>query len=256
MAGISFLLRCRNEEATLQQSLESLKALTIEHEIVIVLHRCTDRSTEIAQIAAANNPTIKIFMYDIEISRAGYQTLATDYGSPHSIMTYYNWCRSKVTKPWIFKWDGDFIASPALVDYLNSRTWAPEAPTKIILHAKDATGKNYEPYLSMGLAGYGKYIFWEVPLYYPDTTSTMLESSIYIEHVSMLETIKSYWTTGVPWYETEDSEEAATVRDRVSRLTAEFGPEPQGMARAANPECDSPFLRIKAANPPYVNFHG
>jgi hypothetical protein len=108
----------------------------------------------------------------------------------------------------------------------------------------------------MGLAGYGKYIFWEVPLYYPDSTSTTLDSSIYIKHASILETIKSYWTTGTPWYETEDSEEAARVRDRMVRLTEEFGPEPQGMARAANPECDSPFLRIKAANPPYVNFHG
>jgi glycosyltransferase involved in cell wall biosynthesis len=256
MSGISFLLRCRNEEATLQQSLDSLAALTIDHEIIVVLHRCTDHSADIAASASEKNPNIRIFTYDTEISRAGYQTLATDYGSPHSIMTYYNWCRAKATKPWIFKWDGDFIASPALIDYLNSRAWEHDSHSKIIIHAKDATGKNYEPYLSLGLAGYGKYIFWEVPLYYKNSSSTTLDSSIYIEHASKLETIKSYWTTGKPWFETEESEEATTVRDRVARLVADFGPEPQGMARAANPECDSPFLRIKAATPSYVNFHG
>ena len=254
--GISFLLRCRNEEAALQRSLESLKGLTIEHEIIVVLHRCTDRSADIVVEAADKNPNIKIYTYDIEISRAGYQTLATDIGSPHSIMTYYNWCKARATKPWLFKWDGDFIASPALIDFLNndSSKWVKRSTLSYIIHAKDETGKNYEPYLSCGLASYGKYIFWETPLYAPPLDSTKLDASIYIEHASKLDTVKSYWTTGKPWFETEESEEAILVRGRYDRLVSEFGPEPQGMARAANPECDPPFLRIRAANPPYVNF--
>ena len=254
--GISFLLRCRNEEATLQRSLESLKPLTIEHEIIVVLHRCTDRSADIVAAAADTNPNIKIYTYDTEISRAGYQTLATDSGSGHSIMTYYNWCRSKATKPWAFKWDGDFVASPALIDFLNNGTWSNRSTMRYIIHAKDETGKNYEPYLSCGLASYGKFIFWEVPLYSPPIESTTLDASICIEHVSKLDTVKSYWTATKPWFETEQSEEAATVRGRYDRLVADFGPEPQGMARASNPECDSHYLRIKAATPPYVNFCG
>ena len=256
MAGISFLLRCRNEEANLQQSLDSLKDLTIEHEIIVVLHLCTDRSAEIAAAAAADNPNIKIYTYDTEISRAGYQTLATDHGSPHSIMTYYNWCRSKATKPWAFKWDGDFTASPALIDFLNKGDWSRRSTFRYIIHAKDETGKNYEPYLSCGLAGYGKYIFWEVPLYAPPMESKQLDAAICIEHVSKLNNVKSYWTATTPWFETKESEEAATVRDRMAKLIAEFGPEPKGMARASNPECDSPFLRIKAANPSYVSLTG
>jgi len=256
MAGISFLLRCRNEESTLQRSLESLQGLTIEHEIIVVLHRCTDHSADIVAEAAATNPNIKIYTYDTEISRAGYQTLATDNGSSHSIMTYYNWCRSKATKPWAFKWDGDFIASPSLIDFLNKGSWLNRSTMRYIIHAKDETGKNYEPYLSCGLAGYGKFIFWEVPLYTPPIETITLDASIYIDHVSKLETVKSYWTAGKPWFETEQSEEAATVKGRYDRLVADFGPEQQGMARASNPECDSPYLRIQAANPPYVNFCG
>ena len=254
MAGISFLLRCRNEEATLQQSLDSLKPLTIDHEIILVLHRCTDRSADIAADAADKNPNIKIFTYEIEVSRAGYETLATDSGSPHSLMTYYNWCKAKATKPWIFKWDADFIASPAMIAYLNGRSWVPEPPTRIVIYAKDASKKFYEPLLSMGLQGYGKYIFWEVPIFTYGSPQTTLDSSIHLEHTSKMEKIKSYWTARVPWFETEQSEEAATVRDRMARLTADFGPEPVGMARACNPECDPPFLRIKAAKPSYVNF--
>ena len=254
--GISFLVRCRNEEATLAQSLDSLKALAIEHEIIVVLHRCTDRSADIAATAADTNPNIRIYTYDTEISVAGYQTLVTDYASPHSFMSYCNWCRAKATKPWIFKWDADFIASPALIKYLNEGDWRSKQSSQIIIHAKDETGKNYEPYLSCGLTGYGKYIFWEVPLYIPPIASTTLDAAIYIEHASKLATMKSYWTElRRPWFETEQSEEAAIVKGRMDRLIADFGPEPQGMARAANPACDSPFLRIKAAAPPYVNFH-
>lgn len=252
--GISFIIKCRNEEATLQQSLESLRPLTIDHEIIVILHLCTDRSAEIAATAAAENHHIKIYTYDTEISRAGYQTLATDSGSPHSIMTYYNWCLGKAKSPWIFKWDADFVASPALTAYLNSREWGPEKTTNIIIDAKNETSKNCEPYLSCGLCGYGKYIFWEVPLFVPPITSIALNADQYIEHVSTLSNVKGYWKTAKPWFETEVSEEAALVKGRYDRLTAEFGPEPEGMARASNPACDSPFLRIKAAAPDYVNF--
>ena len=250
--GISFLIRCRNEEATLQQSLQSLRSLTIAHEILVILHLCTDRSAEIAATEAATNPHIKIYTYDTEISRAGYQTLATDYKSPHSIMTYYDWCRANAKSPWVFKWDADFVASPALTAYLNGREWTSEKTTNIIIHAKDETAKNWEPYLSCGLCGYGKYIFWEVPLFVPPITYITLEPDQYIEHVSKLSNIKGYWKTAKPWFETEVSEEAARVKERYDRLVAEFGPEPEGMARASNPECDSPFLRIKAAAPDYV----
>jgi len=249
-------MRCRNEEDTLERSLQSLEALTIPHEIIVILHRCTDRSADIAAAAADKNPHIRVYTYDVEISRAGYQTLATDAASAHSIMTYYNWCKAKATKSWFFKWDADFIASPPLIDYLNGQPWTPQLPHKIMIHAKDASGKNWEPYLSSGLASYGKYIFWEVPLWYPPMTETVLNGSIYIEHASTLDTIKSYWTTPTPWYETEISEEAALVKSRIQRLQEEFGPEPQGMARASNPACDSPFIRIRDAKPTYVNLHG
>ena len=91
-------------------------------------------------------------------------------------------------------------------------------------------------------------------MYVPPVESISLRADQYIEHVSKLSNIKGYWKTAKPWFETEISEEAARVKERYDRLVAEFGPEPEGMARASNPECDSPFLRIKAAAPGYVSF--
>ena len=252
--GISFIIKCRNEEATLQQSLQSLRPLIIAHEILVILHLCTDRSAEIARAEAAANPHIKIYTNDTEISRAGYQTLATDYNSPHSIMTYYNWCRAKAKGPWIFKWDADFVASPGLITYLNGREWTFEKTSKIMINAQNENSKNCEPYLSCGLSGYGKYMFWETPFFVPPVTSITLDPDQYIDHVSTLSNIKGYWKTAKPWFEAEVSEEAVRVKERYDRLVAEFGPEPEAMARASNPACDSPFLRIKATNPGYVSF--
>jgi serine/threonine protein kinase len=76
---------------------------------------------------------MKIFKYEYEISRAGYENLATDIDSVHSLATYYNYCLSKTTLPWIFKWDADFSASSNLIDYLNNNTWEKNIILKLFI---------------------------------------------------------------------------------------------------------------------------
>ena len=114
--GISFVVRARNEEATLPASLQSLQNFTFPHEVIVVLHRCNDRSLEIAR----SFPNTKVFEFDRPISRAGFETLITPVTSPHSIMSYCEWAFSKGTHLWTFKWDADFIATPELVEFLGS----------------------------------------------------------------------------------------------------------------------------------------
>ena len=65
--GISFVVRARNEEATLPAGLQSLQKFTFPHEIIVVLHRCNDKSFEIAR----SFPNTKVFEFDRPISRAG-----------------------------------------------------------------------------------------------------------------------------------------------------------------------------------------
>lgn len=229
--GISFMLRVRNEEATLEKSVRSLAELTIPHEIVIILHCCTDRSKEIAQALQSERPEhIKVFEYTTEVSRAGYEMLATDANSPHSLCTYYNWCLTKCKGPWVFKWDGDFVATTELLDYLNIRTWSPRSE-RHFFNACNSTTHNSEPYLQCSLKEYKKYMLWEVPSLHAPCSD--FKTGIQITHDSELSTVKSYWYDD-PWFNKEDTDEAQIVRGRMKILTDVYGPEPAGFARASN----------------------
>jgi len=249
--GISFIVRVRNEENILEESIRSLFNLTIPHEINIILHCCTDNSEKIAEELSKENKNINIFIYDKKISRAGYENLATDAESEHSIVKYYNLCFETGKYVWKFKWDADFIALEELIVFLNSKEWAYEEAYYII----DYTMKNRnagEKYLFCPYIGYTKYILWELNKNNPNAKRYVLEKPL-IHHKSELDELKSYWTEE-PWY-LEDSDEARVVKQRVEQLTQDFGKEPIGMARALNPECDSIYTRIYKSKPPYVNFY-
>lgn len=250
--GISFIVRIRNEESTLEKSIRSLFSLTIPYEIILVLHRCTDKSLEISKKLASENPKIRYITYEHEISRAGYENLATDVTSKHSIATYYNYCFSQGTMAWKFKWDADFIASSNLINRLNSSEWNEENAVYYIM-AKNSS-QNWEGYLLGCLESFGKFIFWEIAQYKHNYSKLEFKSDEYIEHDSELSSMKSYWNE-IPWYKTEDSDEARQVADRIEKLNAEFGIEPIGMARASNSISDIPFLRIKETYPSYVNLY-
>ena len=56
--GISFMVRVRNEEKTVESSIRSHFDLTIPHEINIFLHCCTDDSETIARKLADENVNI------------------------------------------------------------------------------------------------------------------------------------------------------------------------------------------------------
>jgi glycosyltransferase involved in cell wall biosynthesis len=253
--GISFIVRVRNEEATLEASLRSLLAVTVPKEILVFLHLCTDRSTEIATRLAAEHSCIRVFPYEVEISRAGYETLATDMKSPHSLMTYYNWCFSKATKMWKCKWDADFTMTPELLDYVNRGDWSKHSKV-LRLGSKNSTSVESNDYFFSCEVTYIKHLFWEVPYfwYYPDQYEKKEVADVFIAHNSELSEVKSYWKAE-PWYRVEDSDEARLVASRMDRLVAEFGPEPIGLARSMHPDCERLAYAIGSAKPSYINFY-
>jgi glycosyltransferase involved in cell wall biosynthesis len=254
--GISFIVRVRNEETTLARSVRSLISLTIPHEIVLILHRCTDKSPNIAAGLAKENPHVRVVTYDHGVSRAGYETLVTDANSDHSFIRYSNWCAEQARYPWMFRWDADFVMTRLLLDYINLQEWVPKN-MRIGLTAKNKTHSNQEYYLHQSSVRNTKHIFWEVSEFPGDVKCLRLENNFYVIHLSELSDIKSYWKEP-PWFETDDSPEAIKVKERYAKLVAEFGPEPLGMARASNPGCANIFSNITHANncegPSYVNF--
>ena len=256
--GISFVIRTRNEEGTLEESVRSLFRLSIPYEIVLVLHLCTDGSRAIAERLQAENAKIRIFEYTVETSRAGFETLATDAMSPHSLPTYYAWCLEKTQLPWVFKWDADFVATDGLVDYLNGIQWKHMGDGgRYEFQARNAGFIATECYLINKPFFYKKYIFWEQ--YLCRTGGNVLNSAksndVHIVHASPQHVVKSHWTR-TPWYEVEDSDEARTVKERMRRLVEDFGQEPNGLARCGNDEANTIGSRILNARPDYVNFEG
>lgn len=252
-SGISFIVRVRNEEKTLEESILSLFNLTIPHEINIILHCCTDNSENIARKLSKQNNNINIFIYDKKLSRAGYETLATDSTSDHSIVKYTNYCFSTGKYPWKFKWDADFTASHELIHFLNSKDWVQE-DAYYVINYKMKTLTSGEMYLLSSNIYFKKYIWWENTCRNNYTVRYVLDSHICIYHNSELSDIKSYWLED-PWYLTEDSEEARVVKQRVEQLTLDFGKEPVGMARALNTVGDNIYRNIFNSKPSYVNLY-
>lgn len=251
--GISFIVRIRDEEDTLYESINSLRNLTIPHEIILVLHLCTDLSPEIADKLATENSNVRVITYDKEVSRAGYETLATDIDSEHSFVTYLNWCVKHTKYQWFFKWDADFICTASLLQFLNENTWEKRKIDYKITHKNDESQDN-EHYLLGSLLKYVKHVFWEVPLMIQGHETIILNDDIYIQHISTITKLKKYWGQK-PWFEKEDSEEAIIVKNRIAQLNKDFGLEPKGMARCCNPVCNSYYINITKQKPSYVNLY-
>lgn len=243
MDGISFIVRVKNEENIIEKSIRSITGITVPYEIVVILNTCTDGSQEIVENLKNEGFPIRIFTYDYQISRAGYEMLVTDFTSPHNLVAYYKWCFDKGQYSWLFKWDADFIASPQLINLFNSRTWsAPEKHSRYYLQARNHDSNSGEHHLFSRPYSINKYVYWETIT--PVGEFVDLDpGDAHMIHVSSLKTPKSYWLEE-PWFMNDSSEEATTIRKRFEILNTICGKEPLGSARRANPECDKQYLNV------------
>ena len=234
---VSFVVRVRNEEATLADSLTSLFALQFPVQVVVVLQLCVDDSEAIVERVRQMSPahvTWLISKFDLPCSRAGLETWITPAEHPQSFVRFSNFCFGLATARWKFKWDADFVATPAFLDFMNSRRFDVDGPTVWSLHYKnpdDSVG--CEPYLSNCLTQYRKYNFWEVPQWVSGAKQIKNDKHEAWEHRSPLVNIKPYWMDE-PWFFGNDNALTAAYKAAVEQV----GPEPIGAARANNPACD------------------
>lgn len=228
--GISFIIRARNEEAHLPKALDSLKGLAVPYEVILILHKCTDKSKEIAEQRITEGMPIQIHEWDYPISRAGYENLATPGDHPYSLQTFYNNAFALANLNWIFKWDADFEATTELIQFMNYKLDIENLNHHIRYRIPCVLGDriNSEYYLSNCLLLYNKNTFWESPIWHADTKSYDLSESIISLPVS---TIKSYWDEP-PWF-LEGSLYDAEVAKKWKFLNLIFGYEIKGGARAS-----------------------
>jgi hypothetical protein len=230
-------VRVRNEAERLEAALSSLKGLTIPHEIIVICHLCTDLSAEIAAAARSAGQPVTVFTYSVDISRAGFETLATPKHHPHSLITFYDWCLQKATFTWTFKWDADFIATPELITFLNTTF------EESILNDSQAINiyigvaftediVDEEPYLSNCIQCYGKYLLWEVPKFTEANVKLRIAQRIRSIPPTIL---KDYWRRPA-WFLTSTEECAVECKRAYDQIVEAVGPEPLGISRASNAE--------------------
>lgn len=253
MNGISFLVRAHNEEVTLEQSVRSLFGLLITYEILIFLNNCTDLSAAIAHRLAQENSNIRVFEYNVHLSRPGYEMLATDANSSHSLVSYYNWSIQQAKYKWLVKWDADFVANAPLLNFIQSIDLRKEAIINIGAKDLDANVE-MNAYMTSCLLCYIKDLFWEMPAYKPGCPHEFV-SNVMIKHQSSTHVMKQYWF-GPSWFAVENSAEAREVQYRMARLAEDFGPEPRGLVRSGMlKEAVELGSKIMERDPDYVARH-
>ena len=257
---LSFVMRIHNEEETLKESVQSLYKLNFPFEIVLILHRCTDNSFEIANKLkkeideAIFHVQIKIVIDNVQISRAGLETFITPSKSIHSFVNYTTRSFSHATSLWKIKWDGDFVATDSFIHYLNehSERFKSFIPQVIRVNAVFNNGhKQREYWGSNCLLKYGKQYFWEIPIWTHKFVNTWeFPDHVTFLHKTTLESPKDYWCKK-PWFlndniEKESKELKNKWEEVLEKLNInDFEKMPIGIARACNPECDSFLLQCK-----------
>jgi hypothetical protein len=274
MEGISFLVRVHQEEGVLEQSVQSLFALTIGYEILLMLNVCVGRCVGIVARLAMANPRVRILEYNYTVSRPGYETLATDYESVHSLPRFLNWGLEHAVYRWKWKWDADFVMPAALAERVNREgvgdgggggggggsgggLWS-KANRILELDARSVDGAvEHGDYASSCIDHYRKDVFWETPAFRFEVgkLERVVWEDVWIEHVSRVGTLKPYWFEP-GWYvrrEEGDGEEAGVVRERLLALERDFGMMPLGLGRSGTTQDAAAIaMRIVEARPRYV----
>ena len=197
----------------------SKKVLSLQKKlIIIILNRCTDKSEEISLTLQKTNPNIKIYYYNYKLSRPGYETLATDANSNHSIIKYYNWALEKANYKWKVKWDADFVMIDEFANWINNKNIWNETNQVIKIGAKNNNHEEYYEYFSSSLSYYQKFVFYENAVHEIIPSLHIIHDLIGkydILHNS--NEIKKYWFES-PWYLEENTEEATIVKNRINKL--------------------------------------
>jgi glycosyltransferase involved in cell wall biosynthesis len=110
--GISAILRLKNEQDYLEKALDSIRPFF--DEFVIVYNQCSDRTPEIIEKFATEEPQrVRAFHYLPEVFPGhSEEHLALPANHVSSLVHYYNFALSKISYRICAKWDGDMIAAP------------------------------------------------------------------------------------------------------------------------------------------------
>ncbi|NDC55402.1 MAG: hypothetical protein EBZ69_01000 [Alphaproteobacteria bacterium] len=253
LPGVSFVIRARNEARALFDNFVSLRDIKIPHEIVLVLHRCTDESKTVAEVWQKQGLPIRIIEDMTLVSRAGYETLVTPALHPNSLPEFYNRAFGYARYNWLFKWDADFVATDYLRDFINRElAIACVEPKAYRLHC-DLGGDVvcHEEYLFNAWLWYGKHYCWEY-CHQKESREVIKLEPLSIQSISP-KIIKSYWAAP-PWFVAEHTRDDV-LAEKYEKLIDLVGPEPPAFARSNNPDFQAHWEKL-LAHMPELEKHG
>lgn len=245
--GLSFVIRARNEAHALFDNLLSLRHLSVPHEIIVILHRCTDESQEVVETWAARGLPVRYVVDATPISRPGYETLITPVSHPNSAPAFCQRAFDQAQYRWKLRWDADFVATKQFISFLNADVNLDE-PRAMSYQLSCALGDVVvcrEEYMFNTYHGCGKYYFWETYVQDEPHASHVIED-VCMTSVSPVP-VKPYWREQ-PWFldaKTYDAE----LAEKYRRLISIVGPEPPGLARSNNPEFGTYWRRLMDSMP-------
>lgn len=251
--GVSFVIRARNEAELLFDNLVSLRDIKIPHEIVLVLHRCSDESKLVAEKLREQGLPIRIFEDWTHVSRAGYETLVTPALHPNSLPEFYNRAFGHAQYQWLAKWDADFLMTDYLRDFLNhTLDVARTAPTAYRLTCDlGGVAKCDEDYLFNSWVWYGKHYCWEY-CRQKEPVERITLTDVCITSISPA-VIKAYWSEP-PWFTAEETRDDI-LAEKYETLISIVGPEPPAFARSNNPDFQAHWEKL-LAHMPELERHG
>lgn len=248
-------MRVRDEEKNIARCLDSVLAVNLRKEVVILLDRCRDGTEDIVRGFEKKHKEIRVEVRSTPYARAGLETLVTPKDSLLSLPYVMNNLFGMASYRWRFHVGADFELTPTLRSWLEDKhTLHPMLPAmayRIAAFTPEDNIRNEEPYLSNCLLGFGKHIFWEVPILSGHHLIAPAPPEACIYHHSTLGEIKPYWNEE-PWW--KSGEPHCVPQVLIEDIAAHYeqalgivGPEPRGCARGSNPECHPYLYRVMQA---------
>lgn len=149
-AGVSALIRAKNEEKNIEMVVDSIAGLFSE--IIIIDNGSTDQTKAKIESLQKKYNNIKYFSYPFTLKKCGAENSDVDGNSVYSITHFSNWSIYQCSYSYIMKWDADMVldqkSKPFLKTLLSSLNsyW----PTFIATEQQTVYVKDGEYYESIG----------------------------------------------------------------------------------------------------------
>ncbi|MEJ8567758.1 glycosyltransferase family 2 protein [Elongatibacter sediminis] len=123
-AGVSAMLRVKNEERRIEACLSSI--IDVFDEVVVIDNASEDATLQVVRSLrerGGDYDKIRILSYPHRVARCGPEHASTPENSVRNLAYYYNWCLGQCHYSVVCKWDADMLLTPVAESRSKFRRW-------------------------------------------------------------------------------------------------------------------------------------